>query len=382
MFTTGSKLLLGATALSVVGAIAFGATTGGPAGVLGTIGLVSLAVVFGFLAGINLYTRDGNVASLEPGVERTSAAAQPPVGRSLWPIVGAVGVGGLAVGAVSQPVVFKVSLIVVLATVVEWMIQGWSERASVDPAYNEGIRRRLLHPLEFPIVGALIGAGVVYAFSRIMLSVSKDAGRWVFIILGAIIVAIGFLFAAKRGLSKGTAAGIVAVGALALVGVGVASAVSGQRTIEEHPHISTAVCLGTATEAETEEIDDKASQDVAAKSNVISNVELTEDGRLVAFNLGTADTEYHEITVPRSTTVHVLFTNKTEEPRRLTVHLGTFPAADGTAGSEQADCTTAVNQDGLAFLTFRLDKSQAASTTPFRLTVPGVEGQEISLVVP
>ncbi|MBI4934192.1 MAG: hypothetical protein HY828_09965 [Actinobacteria bacterium] len=382
MFTTGSKLLLGATVLSVVGAIAFGVTTGGPAGVLGTIGLVSLASVFGFLAGINLYTRDGNVAALEPGVERTSAAAQPPVGRSLWPIVGAVGVGGLAVGAVSQPVVFKVSLIVVLATVVEWMIQGWSERASADRAYNEGIRRRLLHPLEFPIVGALIGAAVVYAFSRIMLSISKDAGRWVFIILGTIIVAIGFLFAAKRGLSKGTAAGIVAVGALALVGVGVASAVSGQRTIEEHPHISTAVCLGTATEAETEEIDDKASQDVAAKSNVISNVELTEDGRLVAFNLGTADTEYHEITVPRSTTVHVLFTNKTEEPRRLTVHLGTFPAADGTAGSEQADCTTAVNQDGVAFLTFRLDKSQAASTTPYRLTVPGVEGQEISLVVP
>lgn len=382
MFTTGSKLLLGATVLSVVGAIAFGVTTGGPDGVLGTIGLASLAVVFGFLAGINLYTRDGNVASLVPGVERTSAAAQPPVGRSLWPIVGAVGVGGLAVGAVSQPVVFKVSLVVVLATVVEWMIQGWSERASADRAYNEGIRRRLLYPLEFPIVGALIGAAVVYALSRIMLSVSADAGRWVFIVLGTVIVAIGFLFAAKRGLSKGTAAGIVAVGALALVGVGVASAVSGQRTIEEHPHISTAVCLGTATEAETEEIDDKASQDVSAKSNVISNIELTEDGRLVAFNLGTEDTEYHEITVPRSTTVHVLFTNKTEEPRRLTVHLGTFPAEDGSAGSEQADCTTAANQDGLSFLTFKLDKSQAASTTPFRLTVPGVEGQEISLVVP
>ncbi len=368
--------------LSAGGAIVFGVTTGGPAGVLGTIGLLSLAIVFGFLAGINLYTRDGNVASLEPGVERTSAAAQPPVGRSLWPIVGAVGVGGLAVGAVSQPVVFKVSLIVVLATVVEWMIQGWSERASADRTYNEGVRKRLLHPLEFPIVGALVGAGVVYAFSRIMLSISKDAGRWVFIIIGAVIVAIGFLFAAKRGLSKGTAAGIVAVGALALVGVGVASAVSGQRPIEPHPEITSAVCLGTATEAQTEEIDNKASQDVSAKSNVISNVELTADGRLVAFNLGTADTEYHEITVPRSTTVHVLFTNKTEEPRRLTVHLGTFPAADGTAGSEQADCTTALHPDGTAFLTFRLDKSQAASTTPYRLTVPGVDGQEIKLVVP
>jgi hypothetical protein len=382
MFTTGSKLLLGATALSIVGAIVFGVTTGGPTGMLGSIGLVSVAIVFGFLAGINLYNRDGNLPSMEPGVELTAAAAAPPAGRSLWPLVAAVGVGGLAVGAVSRPVVFKVSLIVVLAALVEWMIQGWSERASADRAYNEGVRKRLLHPLEFPIAGALIGAGVVYAFSRIMLTVSKDAGRWIFIILGAIIVVIGFLFAAKRGLSKGTTVGIVTVAALALLGVGVASAVSGQRTIEAHPEINTAVCLGTATEAETEEIDNKASQDVSAKSNVISNVELTEDGRLVAFNLGTADTEYHEITVPRSTNVHVLFTNKTEEPRRLTVHLGTFKAADGTAGSEQADCTTAVHQDGTAFLTFRIDKSQLASTTPYRLTVPGVEGQEILLVVP
>jgi hypothetical protein len=382
MFTTGSKLFLGATVLSVAGAVVFGASTGGPAGVLGTIGLLSLAVVFGFLAGINLYTRDGNVASLEPGVEHTCAAAQPPVGRSLWPIVGAVGLGGLAVGAVSRPVVFKVSLIVLLATVVEWMIQGWSERASADRTYNEGVRRRLLHPLEFPIVGALVGAAVVYAFSRIMLSISKDTGRWVFIIIGAVIVTIGFMFAAKRGVSKGTAAGIVAVGALALVGVGVASAVSGQRPIEPHPELTTAVCLGNATVAQIEEIDNKASQDVAAKSNVISNVELTDDGRLVAFNLGTADTEYHEITVPRSTTVHVLFTNKTEESRRLTVHLGTFPAADGSPGSEQADCTTALHQDGTAFLTFKLAKSQAASSTPYRLTVPGVDGQEIKLVVP
>lgn len=382
MFTTGSKLLLGATALSIGGAIAFGATTGGPAGILGTIGLVTLAVVFGFLAGVTIYTRDAIVSAMEPGAERTSAAAQPPVGRSAWPLVGAVGVAGLAIGAVSQPVVFKVSVIVVAAALVEWMIQGWSERASADPAYNEGIRRRLLHPLEFPVIGALVGAGMVYAFSRIMLTISKDAGRWIFIILGAVIVTVGFVLAAKRGVSKGTAAGVVVVGALALLGVGVASALSGQRTIEPHPEVTTAVCLGLASEAQIEEVDKHASQDVAAKSNVMSNVVLTEDNRLVAFNLGTADTEYHEITVPRSADVHVLFTNKTAEPRRLTVHLGTFPAADGTEGSEIAQCTTAVNQDGMAFLTFKIDKSQAASLTPFRLTVPGVDGQEIKLVVP
>ncbi len=383
MFTTGSKLFLGATVLSTVGAIAFGASVGGPTGMLGTIGLISLAVAFAFLAGINFFTKDGNVGALEPGVEHTAAAAQQPAGSSLWPLVTAVGVGGLAIGAVSKPVVFKVSLIIVLAAVVEWMIQGWSERASSDATYNAGLRKRLLHPLEFPILASVGAAVFIYSFSRVMLHISKDAGRWVFIIIGAVITAAGFVFAAKRGMGKSTAGGILAIGALALVGVGVASAVSGQRPIEPHPEVNSAVCLGTATEAEIEEVDAKGSQRVAGKSNPIANVYLTEDeSNFYALNTGIGGVQYKEITVPRSAVVHVLFHNASETPRRLTVHLGTFKAADGTAGSELADCTTAIEQDGTAFLTFRIDKSQAASTTPFRLTVPGVEGQEIKLLVP
>lgn len=381
MFTTGSKLFIGATALSTAGAIVFAASVGGPTGMLGTIGLVSVAVLFAFLAGINIFSRDGNVAAAETAVERT-AAAQAPTGSSMWPLVTAVGVGGLVVGAVSKPVVFKVSLILVLAALVEWMIQGWSERASSDAAYNDGLRKRLLHPLEFPILASVGAAVFIYAFSRIMLSASKDAGRWLFIVIGAIITAAGFIFAAKRGMGKGTALGIVTVGALALVGVGVASAVGGQREIDEHPMVNPAVCLGTASKEEIEEVDAKGSQRVGAKSNPIANVYLTEDEQLYALPLGISGVQYKELTVPRSTDVHVLFHNDSAEPRRLTVHLGTFPAEDGSAGAEIADCTTAVKQGGTAFLTFRLDKTQAASSTPFRLTVPEVDGQEIKLLVP
>jgi hypothetical protein len=129
------------------------------------------------------------------------------------------------------------------------------------------------------------------------------------------------------------------------------------------------------------EVDAKASQRVAAKSNPIASVDLTQDGRLIAFIGGINKIEYHEISVPRSATVHVLFRNSSDTSRRLTVHLGTFKAKDGSAGAEQADCTTAVEKDGTAFLTFRLTKSQLASSTPYVLTVPGVVG-EIKLLVP
>lgn len=382
MFTTGSKLFLGATALSTVSAIVFGASVGGSAGMLGTIGLISVAVVFAFIAGINLFTRDGNVSATEADVERNTAAAQAGVGRSMWPLAAALGSAGLVVGAVSKPVVFKVSFVILLAAAAEWMVQGFSERVSADPKYNEGIRKRLLHPLEFPLLAAVGAIVFIYSFSRIMLNIDKDAGRWVFMVIGAIITAAGFIFAAKRGMGKSTAAGIITVGALALVGVGIASAVSGQHPIEEHPEITSAVCLGTASEAQVEEIDTKASQSVAAKSNVLANVHLTSDEQLYALNTGIGYVQYHEIMVPQSSTVHVMFHNDSAELRRLTIHLGTFKAADGTEGSEEADCTTAVEKGGTAFLTFKITKSQLASTTPYRLTVPGVEDQEIKLLVP
>ncbi|MEY4340307.1 MAG: hypothetical protein RLZ14_2157, partial [Actinomycetota bacterium] len=227
MFTTGSKLFFGATALSFAGALLFGITTGGPTGLLGTIGLLSVGVVFAFLAGINFFNRDGNVSAMEPGIERTAPAAQPPVNRSIWPLVAAVGVGGIVVGSVSRPVVFKVAVVVLLAAIVEWMVQGWAERASADAAFNDSIRKRILHPLEFPILATVVVGGVLYGFSRIMLTINKDAGRWVFIGLGAIVVAAGFVIAGKRGMSKTTIAGVTTVGAVALLGVGVVSALQG-----------------------------------------------------------------------------------------------------------------------------------------------------------
>ena len=381
MFTTGSKVFVGGTVVSVAGAIVFGASVGGPTGALGTIGLITVAMYFAFLAGINFFTRDGNVSATEPGVETTAAAARPPAGRSMWPIVTAVSIGGLAVGAVSKPVVFKVSVIVLLASIVEWMVQSWSERASADSAYNAGLRKRLLHPLEFPILATLGAAAFVYSFSRVMLNISKDSGRWVFMVIGAIITVAGFVFAAKRGMGKATAAGIVSLGAIALVGVGVASAISGQRTIDKHPVINAAVCLGTASPEATKEVDAKASQRVGAKNNPLANVEITKDGRLVAFPFGIGNIEYHELSVPRSLVAHVMFRNFSDTPRRLTIHMGSFKQKDGTTGAEQVDCTTTVAKGGTGFLTFRLTKSQLASSTPYALTAPGVSG-EIKLLVP
>jgi hypothetical protein len=150
---------------------------------------------------------------------------------------------------------------------------------------------------------------------------------------------------------------------------------SGQRTIEAHPTTvsDAAVCLEPGTAGE---VDDHAAQDVSAKSSVVANIFVKQDGKLVAFINGYPNTEYHELTVPRGVNVRVLFHNESGAKHRLTARLGTF------GGAEAVSCTTAVNKGKEAFLDFKIPRSNAASTTPLVLVVPGLDGQQISVIVP
>ena len=376
MFTTGSKMFVGATVLSVVATIVFAASTGGAIGLMSTVGLVTAAVIFTFLAGVNLFTRDGNTPSMEQGIEYTASAAQPPVGRSMWPLIAAVGVGGLVVGAVSKPVVFKVAVCVLFAAIVEWMVQRWSERASADNRYNANLRSRMLNSIEFPILGTIGAGGVIYAFSRVMLASNPDAGRWIFIFIGAAVIAGGFLFASGRVSSKRTVAGVCAISAVVLLGVGVASALQGQRTIHPHPTVDDASQKALCLEGGEEEVDDRASQDVSLKSNVVANVYLRQNGELVAVVNGYTD-EAHEIMVPRNAHLGVIFHNESDESERLTGRFGSFPDKP-----EAVSCTTAVHPGKSAYLGFRIPKTNAASSTPLEFIVPGVDGASIAIVVP
>ncbi len=377
MFTTGSKMFLGATTLSVVAAVVFAASEGGPVGLMGTVGLVTAAIIFAFLAGINLFTRDGNTPSMQQGVEHTASAAQPPVGRSMWPIGIAVGIGGLVVGAVSKPVVFKVSVVVLLAAIVEWMVQAWSERASADGKYNANVRSRMLNALEFPILATVVAGAIVYSFSRVLLTANPDAGVWIFVVVGALIVTGGFLFAGGPLTSKRTIGAVCTVSALALMGVGVASALSGQRTIHPHPTIDDPSQKALCLEGGEEEVDEHASQDVSLKSSVVANIYLQEDGDLVALINGRPNVEYHELTVPRSAYLAVIFHNDSDEPHRLTGRFGSFPDVP-----EAVSCTTAVHPGKSAYLGFEIPKTNAASSTPLEFIVPGVDGATIQIVVP
>ncbi len=387
MFTTGSKLFLGATVLSIVAAVVFGVSKGGADGWLGVIGLLSAALAFALLFGINYYAHDGNVSAMSDNATTQSPAAQPPAERSMWPALTAVAVGAIAVGAVSKPIVFKAGVALLLAAAVEWMVHGWSERASADPAYNAGLRKRMLHPIEFPVLAAAGLAAVIYSFSRIMLWIDKTGGPVVFIVAGALVLFGGFLFASRPSLNKGVVTGVCAIAVLGLVSTGAVMAVDGQRTIDPHPTTQSdngAACAlaeeGTGDQAE---IDEKGSQAVASKASIGITITL-EGGKLTAHELALPGNQ-NPVTVSRGNIVNVIFKNHDSVKRRLTVNMGEFEKdVNGTpVKTRPKACTTLVREkDGSQFLSFLLPKPSIASSQPYSFTVPGVDGAEIEIKVP
>ena len=112
MFTTGSKLLFGASGASLIGTLLYGVLIGG---IMGTVGLVSLTTGLIFLAGINAFIRDANVAADDVTRFSGSAAATPRPASSVWPIGVAVGGVLIALGVVIHAALTMIGLVVVLA---------------------------------------------------------------------------------------------------------------------------------------------------------------------------------------------------------------------------------------------------------------------------
>ena len=389
MFTTGSKLFLGGTVLSLVSTVVYAATTGNGQGWAGTLGLASVTLAFAFLTGINYYMKDGNVPSMQQGATTTSAAAQPPVGRSMWPLIGALGAALIVVGADTRPFVFKMGVVALLASLVEWLVQAWSERASSDAQYNAGLRKRLLHPIEFPVLAAVGLAVLAYSFSRIMLWIDKSGGPVVFVVAGALVLAGGFIFANRPNLKRSVIGGICAIGTLGIVSAGAVAAIDGQRKISEYPTTAvdnSEICelAGEAPEgSELAEVDRRASQTVSAQSSLNARVVL-ENGQLHAFVNGLQGPQ-DMLFMPRSNPSNVLFINLDAQRHRFTVHQGEFTTVDSSGIADVTTttvCTPLVDQDGEHLLTLLFPKSSKASTQPYTIEVPGVEGQEIEVIVP
>ena len=134
---------------------------------------------------------------------------------------------------------------------------------------------------------------------------------------------------------------------------------------------------------EYQEIEHRASQHVAAKSNPTARIVL-ENGKLTVLITGAPPGD--ELTVARGNTVNLLFTNDDAEPARLTVYAGTDVQTvnDIEVKTPRLACTTLVDKGREQMLTVHFPKSSEAATAgdPYRLMVPGDAAAVATVVVP
>ena len=303
MFTTGSKFFFGLAAAAFVAGVVYWFDTN--LDFFGVIVLLSLGVTASFIGGVIIAFRDADLSA--PAAEATSPADAegvsrgPRVSPSMWPIVGAFGAGLAAIGLVYDWRWFLGGLVVFIATTIEWAVQAWSDRASDDPEYNARVRARLLHPLEFPILGALSVGIVIFGFSRIMLAIPKNAAVGVFIGLGALVLVIAVVLSTPRRVSGAVLSSVLLLGGIGVLTAGVVGASTGERD-ELHNHVEE-----TGPEKQT-------SNAVADKASVAAAVTVDASGMTPT-----------ELSLPRSTSLNLLFTNNDVVPRQLVVEAGEQP---------------------------------------------------------
>ena len=151
-----------------------------------------------------------------------------------WPAVAALGMGITIVGLVVSPQMTLLGLIVLAVAAAEWTVSAWADSRSKDPAANKAIRDHLLHPIETPIFVVAAVAFPVFLFSRLLLAVSRNGASYVAMVFAAVVLAIAFIVYAKPGLLRRAVPVLMALGAVAVIVVGIVSAGVGEREFH-HP---------------------------------------------------------------------------------------------------------------------------------------------------
>ena len=371
MFKNISKHLLGITVLALV-AFAISMLYVHPSA-LGAVALFGLIAALSLIAGVSISMRDGDA---ENGA--VASIGHPAPTSSMWPLITAVGVALVLFGTITNSLVFILGIVVLLAALVEWSVLAWSEGASSDAAFNTASRKRMLNPIEFPILAA-VGLGVViFSFSRVMLAVNKDLGAALFIGIGTLVLLGGVLFAFRSTLKRGLVTAICVTAAVGLLSAGIGGASVGKRSelvsAAEENHYASRECGAEASSHG----DNGASQTISSKSGVIATVNFV-GGKLTAQVQGIEGTQ-KTISIPRSNPSSIIFRNFDAERVRLVVHLGKRKVtADVT--EDVLVCTQLTNSGGEQLLTLNIPKS-SNSNGPYSFTVAGIDDQSIDLVVP
>ena len=253
MFNTASKFFFALAGFCVVAAMVWaGATTDHAIGMdtllgpltMGWKGYVGVHSGYALLMGtalgslaLGIFLAALRGGDPEPGAEAMGYDEVPeviaPVMANYWPTVAGFSLATVTIGLAVGTWLVVVGLVGLFISGVEWAIRAWSERATADRELNRAIRNRVLAPVELPGLAILVILGIVLLVSRILLAVPSVAALVVFGLVPTIIFVVGVMIVMRPRLSESAIAGMVVIGALALLVGGIAAAIAGERDHDE-----------------------------------------------------------------------------------------------------------------------------------------------------
>ncbi len=254
MFTTGSKWFFAIAVAAVLGALVYGGATnpsdvgmdtftgvltlgykGGVGDQFGYAVLMGIAGASLFMGATTAAFRDASVEAEAQLLDReTVPEVVAPAHGSYWPVIGAFGAACVVVGLVTTQLLTILGIVVALAATFEWAISAWAEKATGDARVNQSIRRRVMMPIEVPVLGALGIAVFVLSVSRMLLALPQLGVYLLFGLVPLAVLVIAFVLSSRATINRSVVAGLCVVGALAILAGGVVSAAVGPRDIEEH----------------------------------------------------------------------------------------------------------------------------------------------------
>ena len=351
MFTTGSKLFFGSFGLALAGSLTF-LWSANEGALFGLFILFTLATALLFLGSLVIMFRSTDAAvALEAlsvaDAEGTSTVASG-VTPSIWPIGCAVGAELIVLGLVTDNRYFVGGIIVLFASIIEWMVAGWADRLSADPAYNNATRDRVLHPVEFPLAGVAIAGLMVYGFARIMLSITRNASFVAFIGIAVVVLLVGTVVSIWPRLGKRAIGGVLAIGAMAILAGGIVGVVHGERAFESERAPAAPLMVSD-------------SADTLAQLTIDDNDNF----------------DYTKVQVGRGITASVLIRNKNESALTFFIDGRYVDAAGKQKG--QLFSTLPIHPGAVALLTFKLTRS---GQYPFTAQLEGGATITGTLIVP
>ena len=235
MFSLPSKLLFALAGLAVVAAAGYGVSVGERAG----IGIFLSAAVAAAVAGLAmLAARDDApfVAADAPAPDPRATTPGAPARGSAFPLLTAVAVGVIAVGAAIGAPLVAVGVGLTVVAGLGWFGRAWSEHPTWTPRVRERVDYRFLVPVSLPILMLLLVLVLAASFSRVLLAVDKDLATVIAMVVAIALLAAFAVFSLRPHVSQRVLSSAAVVGAIATLGAGVAGAAQGERHFEHHGH--------------------------------------------------------------------------------------------------------------------------------------------------